>query len=337
MTTPGLLPLVSRSGAGRRRRRTRRGYLRVSRAQSTSRLWPRRADGTSNQETGRPQMDYCFSCRRHLNGALVCPGCGAYAPEIAPLAADGRSGPAPAMMSAGPATTAHRGPTASGTWHDRLLDGEAESRTALRVARHIAADVEDLPPARQGRAARRPRQGRWRKNRRRAAVAGAVALVGGGLSIAVMDRHSTDRARAAVAPDDRKTGAAQEQTPEQRPSTPAPATAAHTRRPSHVPSRLPTSTNAPRQQSLAAPPRTTPSITQPDTAAPARPAATPTPQPQSTAPAADGTVPDRSRKTGRQSPAPATGDGTRPGTPRTSPTRVSTSPTEVCLVGLCLG
>ncbi|WP_455709415.1 SCO2400 family protein, partial [Kitasatospora indigofera] len=24
-------------------------------------------------------MDYCASCRRHLNGALSCPGCGAAA------------------------------------------------------------------------------------------------------------------------------------------------------------------------------------------------------------------------------------------------------------------
>ncbi|WP_422641229.1 SCO2400 family protein, partial [Streptomyces glaucescens] len=31
-------------------------------------------------------MDYCSSCRRHLNGALVCPGCGAYAPDIDPSA-----------------------------------------------------------------------------------------------------------------------------------------------------------------------------------------------------------------------------------------------------------
>ncbi|WP_455713019.1 SCO2400 family protein, partial [Streptomyces platensis] len=29
-------------------------------------------------------MDYCSSCRRSLNGALVCPGCGDYAPDIAP-------------------------------------------------------------------------------------------------------------------------------------------------------------------------------------------------------------------------------------------------------------
>ena len=38
-------------------------------------------------------MDYCSSCRRHLNGALVCPGCGAYAPDIAPAAIDSRVDP----------------------------------------------------------------------------------------------------------------------------------------------------------------------------------------------------------------------------------------------------
>ncbi|MGW1915529.1 SCO2400 family protein [Streptomyces sp. NPDC002076] len=60
-------------------------------------------------------MDYCSTCRRHLNGALVCPGCGAYAPDIAPPAAHGRSGSPPATTSAAPATTAHPDPTASVT------------------------------------------------------------------------------------------------------------------------------------------------------------------------------------------------------------------------------
>ncbi|MGW1267793.1 SCO2400 family protein [Streptomyces sp. NPDC002491] len=36
-------------------------------------------------------MDYCSSCRRHLNGALVCPGCGAYAPDIAPIPTHGHA------------------------------------------------------------------------------------------------------------------------------------------------------------------------------------------------------------------------------------------------------
>lgn len=283
-------------------------------------------------------MDYCSSCPRHLNGALVCPGCGAYAPDIAPPAADGHRGLAPAMTSAGPATAAHRDPAASVTWHDGLPDGEAKSNTAMDVAPHIAADAEDLPPARQGRAARRRRLARWRKNKRRAAVASAVALVGGGLSIAMMDRHSTDRAQAATAPDDPRTSAVQEQTPQQNRPAAAPATAQHTHRPSHAPSQpQPQPTNAPRQQPLPAPSRATSPIARPDTVAPARPAATATPQPQSTAPAAGNTTPNRSGTTAQQQPAPATGDGTKPGTPQTSPSRAPTSPTEVCLLGLCLG
>ncbi|WP_425275880.1 SCO2400 family protein, partial [Streptomyces recifensis] len=33
-------------------------------------------------------MDYCHPCRRHLNGALACPGCGAPAlTAVAPTAA----------------------------------------------------------------------------------------------------------------------------------------------------------------------------------------------------------------------------------------------------------
>ncbi|MGW5463829.1 SCO2400 family protein [Streptomyces sp. NPDC003996] len=273
-------------------------------------------------------MDYCSSCRRHLNGALVCPGCGAYAPDIAPPAANSRSGSALATTNTGPATTAHRDPA-------------AESNAAMGVGPYVAADAEDLPPTWPGRAARRRRLARWRKNKRRAAVASAVALVGGGLSITMMDRHSTDRAQAAVAPDDPRTSAGQEQTPDKDHPAAAPATAQHSHRPSHAPSQPQpaTATNTPRQQSLAATPRTTPPSARPDTVTPARPAATATPQPpRSTAPAAGGTTPDRSGTTAQQQPAPATGDGTQPGASQTTrPSRASTSPTEVCLLGLCLG
>ncbi|WP_456294300.1 SCO2400 family protein, partial [Streptomyces chartreusis] len=54
-------------------------------------------------------MDYCSSCRRHLNGALVCPGCGAYAPDIAPSAAGGPAASAVPGPAAG-ATTAWGSP-----------------------------------------------------------------------------------------------------------------------------------------------------------------------------------------------------------------------------------
>ncbi|MFE7244416.1 hypothetical protein [Streptomyces sp. NPDC057580] len=281
-------------------------------------------------------MDYCSSCRRHLNGALVCPGCGAYAPDIAPPA-DGRSRSAPTMTSAAPATTAHRDTATYDTWHDALLDGEAESGAAMDVAPHVAADVEDLPPARQGRAARRRQLVRWKKNKRRAAVASAVALVGGGLTIAMMDRNSADRADTATAPDDRSVSAVEEQTPEQSRPASASATAQRTRRSSHAPSQpQPTTTNAPRKQSLASSPRTTPAIDRPEAAAPHSLAATPTPRPRTTAPSVGDTVPDRSDTTAQQPLTPAPTNGTDSGTSQPRPARASTSPTDVCLLGLCL-
>lgn len=45
-------------------------------------------------------MDYCYSCRRTLNGALVCPGCGAYAPDIAPPPSAYRGEAEPALTPA---------------------------------------------------------------------------------------------------------------------------------------------------------------------------------------------------------------------------------------------
>ncbi|WP_406515554.1 hypothetical protein OH809_24795 [Streptomyces sp. NBC_00873] len=283
-------------------------------------------------------MDYCSSCRRHLNGALVCPGCGAYAPDTAPPAADGFSGSAPAMASATPATTAHRDTATYDTWHDTLLDGEAQSSDSMDVAPHVAADVEDLPPARQGRAARRRQLVRWKKNKRRAAVASAVALVGGGLTIAMMDRNSADRAEAAVAPYDQSIGAVKERTPEQNRSASAPATDQRTHRSSHAPSQPqpPTRTNAPRVLTRAVSPRATPSIDRPEADAPGRPAATPTPQPHSTTPPAGDTAPDRSDTTAQQPSTPAPTNGTDSGTSQTRPARASTSPTDVCLLALCL-
>lgn len=110
------------------------------------------------------QMDYCSSCRRHLNGALVCPGCGAYAPDIAPVA---------------------------------RAEAEPEPVHAPAVP-----DTEETAPLPEGRAARRRQRVRWKKSRRRALVATAVALVGGGLTLTTLDRGApTDRARAAATPE----------------------------------------------------------------------------------------------------------------------------------------
>lgn len=289
----------------------------------------------SPRKTRRPQMDYCSSCRRHLNGALVCPGCGAYAPDIAPPATHGRIGSAPAMTGAAPGTNPHRESTTSATWHDRPLDDEA-GFNAVADAAPYALDVEEHPsPGQQGRAARRRQQARWKKNKRRAAVASAFAIVGGGLTIATMDRHSTDRAQAATAPDQRNTGAVEEQTPEQNPPESTPATTERNHRSSQTPSEpQPPTTNAPREQSLAAPPRKPP-IARPDTAAPPRPAASSTPQPQNTAESAGETAPERSDATTEQ--PPPTADGTHSDASRKDPALISTSPSEVCVLMVCLG
>ncbi|MGW3048320.1 SCO2400 family protein [Kitasatospora sp. NPDC001175] len=57
-------------------------------------------------ELGKTTMDYCAPCRRHLNGALSCPGCGAPASAEAPFAG---STPGPADHP-GPVTDPLPGP-----------------------------------------------------------------------------------------------------------------------------------------------------------------------------------------------------------------------------------
>ncbi|MFF9772829.1 hypothetical protein ACF1HJ_03975 [Streptomyces sp. NPDC013978] len=206
-------------------------------------------------------MDYCSSCRRHLNGALVCPGCGAYAPDIAPAAIDSRVDPSeptgeatsPLMIPLPPTTPAapvlpaatwEYGATADEGWHGgtpadgpagidgghlgRSADGTAD-RSADRAADADGArdanrvdvvngvnvvngvDVEGVDVVPQGRAARRRQLARWKKNQRRAVVATAVALVGGGLTVMGMDRQSTDRTQAATAPDAESLGSVEQQ------------------------------------------------------------------------------------------------------------------------------
>ncbi|WP_327344580.1 hypothetical protein [Streptomyces europaeiscabiei] len=228
-------------------------------------------------------MDYCTSCRRHLNGALVCPGCGAYAPDIAPATIDSRVAPSrPTGTTAGsvmiplPPTTpaapmvptlpvatwgygatdggwpdgpvadepAADGSTADGFTADGFAadgfaaDGfttagfttagsasgirgvEMEADADAVADMDVDVDVEGVPAAPQGRAARRRQVARWKKNQRRAVVATAVALVGGGLTVLGMDRQSTDRTQAATAPDAESLGSVEEQG-SQRGRTPA--------------------------------------------------------------------------------------------------------------------
>jgi len=202
-------------------------------------------------------MDYCYSCRRTLNGALVCPGCGAYAPDIAPPAGayQGDGATTAAWESYGLGPSGHPGGPA-GAVPDVRMPGYAAPRGGHAAPHggyaapdehayaahpgvpgnphamdgghrpagrggstrpHIAALIEAeasraddgqddgpaesgtpsvlgpaslAPTLHRGRAARRRQMARWKKNRRRAGVATAVALFGGGVTVASMQGHS---------------------------------------------------------------------------------------------------------------------------------------------------
>lgn len=141
-------------------------------------------------------MDYCSSCRRHLNGALACPGCGAYAPDIAP--------PAHVYATTGAAAAAW---DEAPKWHDAGLHEEPAAGTTDPGL--PSEDVTDAPVAAEGRAARRRQRARWKKNQRKAVVATAVALVGGGLTVTAMSQQSNTRTQAATSPDNRAMGVAE--------------------------------------------------------------------------------------------------------------------------------
>ncbi|MFF3753490.1 hypothetical protein ACFYYH_23960 [Streptomyces sp. NPDC002018] len=226
-------------------------------------------------------MDYCSSCRRTLNGALVCPGCGAYAPDIAPpghrntattamtdeawpalefpssderyerysrlrlgaepAGPDGSEDAAddvpvvtalPAIVSTvpttvvavpnaaspgadttsrtgGPDATSDTGPSDGSERTGRSGDGSERTGSSGDGSEHTGSPDgwEHSAPAAEGRAARRRQLARWKKQRRRAAVASTVALVGGGLTLAVLpSRPSTGHdAQASSAPEPKAT------------------------------------------------------------------------------------------------------------------------------------
>ncbi|MFF4758927.1 hypothetical protein [Streptomyces sp. NPDC001292] len=302
-------------------------------------------------------MDYCSTCRRHLNGALVCPGCGAYAPDIAPdvtapLTTDTAADSAKAL------TTDLAAGGAAG-----FAPGVAPVDLPADVPSDLTADAADATPPRQrpGRAARRRQLARWKKTQRRALVATAVALVGGGLTVASMDRHSTDRSQAAPAPEAPLTGTVGDSRPAQHGDPPATPSDAR---------QSPPAAGAPHQRS--APRGTTRQDVHPDVAAPrtAQAPSAPTsahtaptvlsaPRPDNTAPAAgnsasaDPSAPSAqsvpsgqsgqsasqspSAATQRTAPGSSTSDGTAQQTPQTSLTDTPTSPSHLCLLVICLG
>ncbi|WP_127354057.1 SCO2400 family protein [Actinacidiphila soli] len=279
-------------------------------------------------------MDYCSSCRRHLNGALVCPGCGAYAPDIAPPS-HGHYGAAKTAMAwehppeRFPASERYPGTPR----FDAGPNGSGASEDVMAEAPGAGSASATADPAMQGRAARRRQMARWKKHRRRAAAATAFALVGGGLTIAALPNGaSKGQSNAASAPESVTaattrtrpvaTASAQPDTPVARhPGNRPPTTGPHQRN---------TALAVPPPATTSAPPDTAPAansgtqIHQAGITAPlTHTAATATPAPASTEGA--------DAATSHASPAP-----TAPATPTPTPTQTAPSK-RLCLLVVCLG
>ncbi|GKQ38938.1 hypothetical protein [Streptomyces sp. A012304] len=278
-------------------------------------------------------MDYCSTCRRHLNGALVCPGCGAYAPDIAPRVVSSDTAAEPVT----PEVTWQEEPPAAGP----------------------SVEPAGVAPAPMGRAARRRRLARMKKTQRRALVATAVAFVGGGLTVASsqLDRPTDHRTQATTAPDTAGMGAAEEPASEYETPTSDGADVARS-----TPGRTGRSTVAgdPRRTPV------TPSNTRPDaatapgTAAPAAQRPRTTPATSGYAEQAPAQVPvgsDTGAVAAQPATPPAADDGTASdasnssggsdtsGTSQSSPAPSATSPSDtsaatqekLCVLVICLG
>ncbi|MEU6546022.1 hypothetical protein [Streptomyces sp. NPDC046859] len=295
-------------------------------------------------------MDYCSSCRRHLNGALVCPGCGAYAPDIAPTAAGPARPATPGPAASGGQASggqASGGPVDTGPWFDASFhDGTARAGDPAEDDPDLLEGVEGaeaVTAAPQGRAARRRQRARWKKNQRRAVVATAVALVGGGLTLTSLDRQSGDRAQAATAPEQPHIGLSGEpHTEPEDPATTAPSDDPGDPRGS-TPAARPSTTDVAREP-LSSSHTTTRRITRPDAASTPRPATPEAPRtqpsspPATTAPGTGGGNPSGGQQ---QAPDPAptddTGTGAAPA-PNNPQAPQDTSPAQLCVLDLlCLG
>ncbi|MFI9343979.1 hypothetical protein ACIG0D_22340 [Streptomyces sp. NPDC052773] len=277
-------------------------------------------------------MDYCSACRRHLNGALVCPGCGAYAPDIAPPTTVSDSAPTWDMTSATVPET------------DSQLSGSVGP--GLDTSARTSAEVKAVQPTGTGRAARRRQLARWKKSKRRAAVATAVAIVGGGLSVTMLDRQSTDRAQAASAPDEQSMGVVEEQVPEPAQSAPASPAVDRTSRRAGAEAETRDASAVPQQSQAASasaePPLARPALAaapddRPAAAVPPRPVEVPPPAPQTTTYSPTDPAHDSSGTATQPSAAPPTADGTDADTSQPGTAPRPASPSEVCLLVLCLG
>ncbi|MEU9319103.1 hypothetical protein [Streptomyces sp. NPDC048295] len=207
-----------------------------------------------------------------------------------------------------------------------------------------APHVDEWPrtPAPQGRAARRRQLARWKKHRRRAVLASTVALVGGGLTLAVLPSRpsTTHSTQASTLPEPKSTATATDRADVPHTDTDAGtdtdtgagsprAVRTHTRDAlsSGTDDRSLAATGLPRNTSTV--PATVTNSTRhsvaaarPATAATPRSPATGTPAPQTSTPPA---------------PAPSQAGNPAADAPPPSPAPETTRPGRICVLLLCVG
>ncbi|AJE81850.1 MULTISPECIES: hypothetical protein [Streptomyces] len=269
-------------------------------------------------------MDYCDTCRRTLNGALVCPGCGAYAPDIAPYGSSG------AAATAATAPYEALEPSAPAEHFDFPEPAaEAAAETSGSTAAHGRLP-EPAAASGLGRAARRRQQERWRKNKRRAAAATAFAFIGGGFTIAALPGKSAPGSSHAATPPEPVTapstgtpgsGPSATQEPDSRTSTrPVEESAGHA---SEQARSRPGQAGSPSRAHRSADPQNTPSA-KPSSATPERPEHT-DPAPTEEPPQSPGTTP------------PPTAPPTTPPPSTTEPSDPpATDPSGICVLFICI-
>lgn len=115
-------------------------------------------------------MDYCHVCRRHLNGALACPGCGTPVDELGADSEEADARPE------------------SGADADAYYGEDTDGRSSRAVRRRGGAGGPDGPPVRgaQTGTSRRDRKAAAHRRRRRRTLFVAVGFVlaAAGLSLA---------------------------------------------------------------------------------------------------------------------------------------------------------
>ncbi|MGW1377431.1 SCO2400 family protein [Streptomyces sp. NPDC002446] len=301
-------------------------------------------------------MDYCSSCHRNLNGALVCPGCGDYAPDIAPPAYRGGSAvPTAATTTAWESWDAWQPEQTPVPGHG---DGSPDATAPVDDLAPEEAGADDsgtgagsVPVGAatgQGRAARRRQLARWKKHKRRAVAATAFAIAGGALTVALLpDKGGNGQTHATAAADPES---AAKSLPTATDASEQPAERA-SRHPGTRPS-LPTGRH--RKPTADTAPAATTQQQQPDSGPTARPSTPPSAAPHTApasadeahtddadAPAPKAAAPAPRGRSDAGSPPESSEPTTAPSTPEAEPAPPSdeqASPSDVCLLGVvCVG